>query len=125
MNPLLEDYDTYALFISTLPYVLLASYCQNKHLNYLARLGRKSVKPTEVRAQLKSLKKRTPFILSIGIIAHILIYWAFAQSEFRLGYMLTVFLTYLLYVMVMLINFWLKGASVLKDTGESGSLPGN
>lgn len=122
-----EDIETYILFGIAPVYFVVLSFIQSKHLENLKKIEKQNIKP-EVKKNalvlIRRLKRMTPFYLLIGAMVHSLVYLIFAGSFFRYGYFISIGFFYIIFVVIMYINFLLKGSSILKDTGDFGGLPG-
>ena len=79
----------------------------------------------EALKKLKKLKFLSPFYLLIGFIIHVIAYLIFGIEEFRYGYLISIGIVYVFFTLIALINFWLKGAGILKNIGDFNGLPGN
>ena len=71
------------------------------------------------------MKRVTPLLMLIGIVIHLILYLIFTSPSIRPGYFISIFIMYVIYVLIALINFYLKGAGILKDIGNFNGLPGN
>lgn len=122
-----EDIETYILFGIAPAYFILLSIIQSRYLTYLKqvenKLNKKEFRETALH-KIKKLKKKAPFILCIGAVIHTVSYLIFAFSAIRAGYFISIGLFYILFLTIAYVNFKLKGASILKDTGDFGGLPG-
>lgn len=121
-----EDIETYVLFGIAPIYFIILSFLQAHYLKHLKCIEHRYTKASaKARSytRIKRLKRTTPLYLLIGGILHTLAYLFFTE-EIRNGYFLSIFIFYCIFAAVMYINFWLKGASILKDTVDFGGLPG-
>ena len=122
-----EDIETFILFSIAPVYIIVLSVIQNKYLKSLKKIENKYVKSDAKKnaiALIKKLKKMTPLYLLIGAAVHLIVYLIFAGSVFRYGYFVSIGFFYLIFLTFMYVNYLLKGASILKDTGDFGGLPG-
>ncbi len=122
-----ETYDTLILFGNVLPYVIVLGIIQNKHLIFLNKIASNKISreiKLDYSLKMKKLKRRTPLFLLVGVFTHLIIYTLVSKQNFRTDYLLVILIQYLLFLLLMWGNFLLKGSSILKDTGESGALPG-
>ena len=127
-NILEEDIETFVLFAIAPVYFVILSVIQNKHLKNLKKIENKYIKKEVKKSSLNTirrLKKRTPLYLLIGAAVHLIGYLIFVGPDFRYGYFISIVFFYAIFWLIMYINFILKGASILKDTGDFGGLPGN
>ena len=117
------------LLFATAPiYVVIIGMLQSKNLSILEKVRSKKMDPETKREALKKLKKLkflTPLYLLIGFIIHVIAYLIFGIEEFRYGYLISIGIVYVFFTLIALINFWLKGAGILKDIGDFNGLPGN
>lgn len=122
-----EDIETYILFAVLPVYFVILSVIQSFHLKGLKRIENKYTKTeakTAAHQHIRKLKMTTPFYLLIGATIHTIVYFIFAGEVFRYGYLISIGIFYLIFALIMYINFWLKGSSILKGTGDFGGLPG-
>lgn len=109
-------------------YLVFVSRYQAKNLRTLNALKSKQTTKEEKQAIVKQLKKlmyRSPLYLLIVAFIHTLFYLLFEWNQLSLGYFLSILLSYAIFTSATLINFWLKGAGILKDIGDFNGLPGN
>lgn len=123
-----EEIETITLFASAPVYFTIVGILQSKNLKFLEKLKNKKDTIEEKKFLLKRLKKMkflTPVYMLIGAFFHILIYLFFGMIDFRYGYLISIGIMYFIYTLIALINFYLKGAGILKDIGNFNGLPGN
>lgn len=127
MSLLEEDIETYILFAVSPVYFVLLSIIQSrflKHLNsYKSKLADIELKEHSKTA-IKKLKRNSFLILFVGAIMHAMTYIVFFLDQLRGGYFISILFFYFIFLLIAWINFWLKGSSILKDTGDFGGLPG-
>jgi hypothetical protein len=122
-----EDFETYILFAVFPVYFVLLSIIQSrflKHLNYLrSKQANIELKKRSLMA-IKKLKGYSFLILFVGAMIHAIVYFILCYEQLRNGYFMSVLLFYFIFLIIAWTNFWLKGSSILKDTGGFGGLPG-
>jgi len=122
------EIESILLFVTAPVYITIVGILQSKNLKALNVLKRKDKNDSEkaiVIGRLKRLKHLTPIIMLIGLSFHFLTYMIFSTGQIRYGYFISMTIMYLIYVLFALINFFLKGAGILKDIGNFNGLPGN
>jgi len=116
------------LVVATAPiYITIVGVLQSKNLKILKRLKSKKTTDKEkmlLAKRIQKLKALVPLLMLIGAAIHIVAYLIFASDDFRTGYFISICIMYVIYVLIALINFYLKGAGVLKDIGDFNGLPG-
>lgn len=123
-----EEIESILLFATAPVYLVIVGMLQSKNLKILDKLKDKKTSKGEKTVLLKRLKKMkrvTPLLMLIGIIIHLILYLIFTSPSIRPGYFISIFIMYVIYVLIALINFYLKGAGILKDIGNFNGLPGN
>jgi len=98
-----------------------------QNLNILDKLKSKRTTDREKKTQLqklKRLKRQTPFLMLIGLSVHLIIYLSYIDTPVRSGYYISIAIMYVIYTLIAYLNFYLKGAGVLKDVGDFNGLPG-
>ena len=123
-----EEIESILLFATAPVYVGIIGLLQSKNLKILKKLKQKGTSEIEKLTLVKSLRKLkflTPVLMLIGIILHIVPYLIFSSPSIRPGYFVSIFIMYVIYVLIAWINFYLKGAGILKDIGDFNGLPGN
>jgi hypothetical protein len=123
-----KEIETILLFATAPIYLTIVGILQSKNLKILEKVKRKETDAPAKRELLKKLRKlkfMTPVVMLIGLIIHILAYLLFGTEEIRNGYFISIYIMYVIYSIIGLINFWLKGAGILKDIGDFNGLPGN
>lgn len=127
MSLLKEDIETYILFAVSPIYFILLSIIQSRFLKHLNSLKRKLADielKEHSKTAIKKLKRYSFLILFAGAIMHAMIYITFSFHQLREGYFISILFFYFIFLLIAWINFWLKGSSILKDTGDFGGLPG-
>ena len=122
-----EDIETYILFGIAPVYFTLMSLIQNRHLKFLRLIEHRSANrevKLNAHEQIRKLKRKTPLVLVFGAGIHVLVYAILMHSAFRWTYLISIGIFYFAFLSIMFVNFKLKGASILKDTGDFGGLPG-
>lgn len=122
-----EEIESILLFATAPVYLIILSILQSKNLKLLDRLKNKKLVEDQKRtvlANLTRLKWRTLFYLLPGLILHQIGYLVFVDS-IRGGYFISMVIMYLIYAGIAFVNFYLRGAGVLKDIGKFNGLPGN
>jgi len=123
-----EEIESILLFATAPVYLVIVGMLQSKNLKILDKLKDKKTSKGEKTILLKRLKKMkrvTPLLMLIGIVIHLILYLIFTSPSIRPGYFISIFIMYVIYVLIALINFYLKGAGILKDIGNFNGLPGN
>lgn len=123
-----EDLESILLFVTAPIYLTIIGILQSKNLKVLGTLKNKKIENKEKKKLLKKLQKLkflTPILMLSGITIHALLYVIFNDEVFRSGYLISMGIMYVIYTVIALINFWLKGAGILKDIGDFNGLPGN
>jgi len=123
-----ELIETILLFATAPIYFTIVGILQSKNLKLLKALRNKEIEAqakNDLLRKLKKLKLRTPVFMLIGVSIHALAYLIFGMDEFRYGYFISIAIMYFIYTLIALINFYLKGAGILKDIGDFNGLPGN
>lgn len=123
-----EEIETILLFATAPIYLAIVGILQSKNLKILKKIKRKQIDvqaKRELLRNLKNLKFMTPVFMLIGLTAHVIAYLIFGMEELRHNYFISISIMYVLYTLIALINFWLKGAGILKDIGDFNGLPGN
>jgi len=123
-----EEIESILLFATAPVYLVIVGMLQSKNLKILDKLKHKKTSKGEKTVLLKRLKKMkrvTPLLMLIGIVIHLILYLIFTSPSIRPGYFISIFIMYVIYVLIALINFYLKGAGILKDIGNFNGLPGN
>jgi len=123
-----EEIESILLFATAPVYLVIVGMLQSKNLKILDKLKDKKTSKGEKTVLLKRLKKMkrvTPLLMLIGIVIHLILYLIFTSPSIRPGYFISIFIMYVIYVLIALINFYLKGAGILKDIGNFNGLPGN
>ena len=123
-----EEIESILLFATAPVYLIIVGMLQSRNLKVLKegkRKGLSDLEKSQLRKRLRKLKLLTPFLMLIGIAVHIIAYLLFAYEDIRLGYFVSICIMYVLYVLIAWINFYLKGAGILKDIGDFNGLPGN
>lgn len=123
-----EEFESLLLFATAPVYFIIIGILQSKNLKILKELKRKSTGDTvksKLTKDLRKLKRLIPVFMLIGITIHLAAYICFVNDEFRSGYFISMIIIYVIYVLIARVNFYLKGAGVLKDIGGFNGLPGN
>ena len=123
-----EEIESLLLFVTAPIYLTIIGILQSRNLKALKIITQKRKSDSEKSAALQKIKKLkhlTPVLMLIGLSFHFLIYIIFSFDQIRNGYFISMIIMYLIYVLFALINFFLKGAGVLKDIGNFNGLPGN
>lgn len=123
-----ETIETILLFATAPVYFTIVGILQSKNLKILEKIKRKQIDAQakrELLKKLKNLKFMTPVFMMIGFTVHVLAYLLFGMEELRYAYFISISIMYVIYTLIALINFWLKGAGILKDIGDFNGLPGN
>lgn len=123
-----EEIESLLLFVTAPIYLTIIGLLQSRNLKALKIITQKRKSDSEKSVALKKikrLKRLTPLLMLIGLSFHILIYIIFSSDQIRNGYFISMIIMYLIYVLFALINFFLKGAGILKDIGNFNGLPGN
>jgi len=123
-----EEIESLLLFVTAPIYLAIIGLLQSRNLKALKIITQKRKSDSEKSVALKKikrLKRLTPLLMLIGLSFHILIYIIFSSDQIRNGYFISMIIMYLIYVLFALINFFLKGAGILKDIGNFNGLPGN
>ena len=123
-----EEIETILLFATAPIYLTIVGILQSRNLKILEKVKRKDTDAPAKRELLKKwrkLKFMTPVVMLIGLTIHILAYFLFGMEEIRYGYFISICIMFVIYSLISLINFWLKGAGILKDIGDFNGLPGN
>ena len=123
-----EEIESLLLFVTAPVYITIISLLQSKNLKALEILKRKDKivsEKTITISKLRRLRRLTPLLMLIGLTIHILIYLILSSEQIRPGYFISMSIMYVIYVLFALINFYLKGAGILKDIGNFNGLPGN
>ena len=123
-----EEIESFLLFATAPVYLVIVGKLQNRNLKILEVLKNKKTTKQEkiVNIQLlKKLKRITPILMLIGILTHLILYLIFNYSAIRYGYFISMTIMYVIYVLIALINFMLRGAGILKYVGDFNGLPGN
>lgn len=123
-----EEIETILLFATAPIYLTMVGVLQSKNLKIVAEMKRKEIDALAKKRLMKKWKKlkfMAPIVLLIGFAIHILTYLLFRMDEIRYGYFVSIGIMHIIYSLITLINFWLKGAGILKDIGNFNGLPGN
>ncbi|MFT6981305.1 MAG: hypothetical protein ACJAUD_000068 [Crocinitomicaceae bacterium] len=123
-----EEIESILLFATAPVYITIIALLQSKNLKILDQLRSEKTNQIEQKALIKRLRKLkflTPLFMLIGISVHIMAYLFFASLSIRSGYFVSICMMYVIYVLIAWINFYLKGAGILKDIGNFNGLPGN
>lgn len=123
-----EELESILLFVTAPIYFTIVGFIQSKNLKILGQLKSKKLTKLEKESFLKDFKKlkfSIPFLMLIGFTIHISSYILFSSSSIRLGYFISIGIMYLIYVFIALINYYLRGAGILKNIGRFNGLPGN
>jgi K+-sensing histidine kinase KdpD len=123
-----EELESILIFVTAPIYLTIVSLLQSKNLKILNSLKRKKktdLENNELKKKLIKLKYLTPVFMLIGLAVHITLYLIFSSENIRLAYFISISIMYIIYVLIAIINFYLKGAGVLKDVGNFNGLPGN
>lgn len=123
-----EGIESLLLFATAPIYITILTVLQSKNLTTLNKLKNRKIEKSEKIKLLKRhqrLKYLTPIIMLIGLFMHIIVYLIFSDDVFRYGYFLSIAIMYTIYTLIAIINFWIKGAGILKDIGDFNGLPGN
>lgn len=123
----LEDTtEAYILFATAPIYVAILAWLQSKNLKVLEILKSKRTTEKEKKAEfqkLKRLKRQTPFLMLIGFVIHLLTYVTYIDTSVRPGYFISIVIMYIIFTLIAYLNFYMKGAGVLKDIGDFNGLP--
>jgi len=119
-----------AFFITAIYYVGVMFHVQTRYLNLLKH---KNVRKRKREQTVKKLKWRGVCLLLVGPAIHFILYWIFYDvfltdrgntPEWRNQYLLWIGITFIGFVLGMLINFYLKGTSTLPtQDGQVSGLP--
>ena len=123
-----EELESILLFVTAPIYLTIVGVLQSKNLKILVELKRKKTSDDDkslLLDKLKRLKRRTPLFMLLGVIVHVVLYLIFSHNELRPGYFISMSVMYIIYVAIAWVNFYLKGAGILKDIGGFNGLPGN
>ena len=122
-----ENIEAHIMFATAPIYVAILVWLQSKNLKVLEKLKSKRTNEKEKKTQLqklKRLKRQTPFLMLIGLSVHLITYVSCIDTPARSGYYISIAIMYVIYTLISYLNFYLKGAGVLKDIGDFNGLPG-
>lgn len=123
-----EEIETILLFATAPIYFTIVGILQSKNLKAIEKIKSKKTTNEEkiqIAKRLRKLKLQTPFIMLIGLIAHSVSYSIIEWDTIRDSYFISMIIMYVIYTLIAEINFYLKGAGILKDIGDFNGLPGN
>ena len=122
-----EEIESILLFATAPAYLAILIILQSRNLKLLEKLKQKGTSDLEkidsIR-RLKKLKFLTPALMLLGFLLHLILYLSICSQEIRPDYFISISIMYVVYVIVAWINFYLKGAGILKDVGDYNGLPG-
>lgn len=123
-----EELESFLLFATAIVYLIIVGKLQSRNLKILEVLKNKKTSKEEksiLLKRLKKLKRITPLLMLIGLLTHVILYLIFKNDILRYGYFISMTIMYVIYVLIALINFMLRGAGILKHVGNFNGLPGN
>ena len=123
-----EEFESILLFVTAPIYLTIVGVLQSKNLKIIVKLKCKKTSDDDkslLLDKLKRLKRRTPLFMLLGAIVHVGLYLIFSHNEIRPLYFISISIMFIIYVVIAWINFYLKGAGILKDIGNFNGLPGN
>lgn len=123
-----EEFESFLLFATAIVYLIIVGKLQSRNLKILEILKNKKTSKEEqslLLKRLKKLKRITPLLMLIGLATHLILYLIFRHDAIRYGYFISMTIMYVIYVLIALINFMLRGAGILKHIGNFNGLPGN
>ena len=120
-----DEMESLSLVVAVAFYITILILLQSRHLKYLKLLSKKvgSEEFNDAKMGLQTLKKRTPLLLLIGCVVQILAIFTLNTSEVRMDYFFSIGIIYVLFNSLAFVNYWLKGAGILKDIGDFNGLP--
>ena len=123
-----EEFESFLLFATAIVYLIIVGKLQSRNLKILEILKNKKTSKEEqsfLLKRLKKLKRITPLLMLFGLLTHLILYLIFRHDAIRYGYFISITIMYVIYVLIALINFMLRGAGILKHIGNFNGLPGN
>lgn len=112
------------LFVLAAPLYVAIMFATQSHylriLRWVLRAGRVPLNEKQrtslqkvTKAKVRSLQKTWYSVMLIIPVLHMAVYWLTEEEPLRSGYFITIGVEYLMFGLLMMVNFWLKGTTTL------------